>query len=91
MGRSTKGDYKMVQYYSLNGNRGYNQNCVTGDEDHLYDRLKESIAKAGKIDIIVAFLMESGVRLLEEDLQKAVASGAVLRILCGNYLNITQP
>jgi HKD family nuclease len=35
--------------------------------------------------------MESGVRLLVEDLKEAVASGAVLRILCGNYLNITQP
>lgn len=81
----------MVEYSSFNKDKSYNQNCVTGDKDYLYDRLKESIAKARKIDIIVAFLMESGVRLLEEDLQKAVASGAVLRILCGNYLNITQP
>jgi len=81
----------MVQYSSLNKNMGYNRNCVTGDQDHLYDRLKESIGKAAKIDIIVAFLMESGVRLLAEDLKEAVDKGTILRILCGNYLNITQP
>lgn len=81
----------MVQYSFLNNNRDYNRNCVTGDQDHLYDRLKESIGKAKKIDIIVAFLMESGVRLLVEDLKEAVEKGTVLRILCGNYLNITQP
>ncbi|OPX45946.1 NgoFVII restriction endonuclease [Ruminiclostridium hungatei] len=78
----------MVEYSSLHS---YNKNCVTGDSDHLYKRLKESILKANKIDIIVAFLMESGVRLLEEDFKEAVDKGTVLRILCGNYLNITQP
>ena len=77
----------MVQYSSSDNNI----NCVTGDRDHLYDRLKKSIRKARKIDIIVAFLMESGVRLLVEDFKEAVDKGAVLRILCGNYLNITQP
>ncbi len=78
----------MVQY---SRDRGYNYNCMSGDQDHLYDRLKESIVKARKIDIIVAFLMESGVRLLVKDLKEAVDKGTVLRILCGNYLNITQP
>ena len=81
----------MVLYSSLNDDIGYNRNCVTGDSDHLYKRLKESISKAKKIDIIVAFLMESGVRLLADDFKEAVDNGAVLRMLCGNYLNITQP
>jgi len=81
----------MVEYSSLYNDNCYNRNCVTGDRDHLYNHLKESISKAKKIDIIVAFLMESGVRLLEEDFREAVDKGAALRILCGNYLNITQP
>ena len=81
----------MMQYSSLYNDSGYNKNCVTGDCDHLYNRLKELILKANKIDIIVAFLMESGVRLLEEDFKEAVDRGTALRILCGNYLNITQP
>lgn len=78
----------MVQYSSL---YGINPNCVTGDQDHLYVRLREAIRKARRIDIIVAFLMESGVRLLENDFKEAIEQGAALRILCGNYLNITQP
>jgi superfamily II DNA or RNA helicase/HKD family nuclease len=81
----------MVQNSSLFKGKSYINNCVTGDEDHLYDRLKKSIAKARRIDIIVAFLMESGVRLLVEDLKDAVYRGAIIRILSGNYLNITQP
>lgn len=74
-------------YYDSNKNK----NCITGDSDHLYERLKKAIICAKKIDIIVAFLMESGVRLLVEDLGDAIKNGATLRILCGNYLNITQP
>lgn len=66
-------------------------NCVTGDKDHLYVRLHEAISRAKKIDIIVAFLMESGVRLLTEDLHEAANNGTSIRLLCGNYLNITQP
>jgi len=81
----------MVEYLSTDKINSYNQNCVTGDKDHLYDRIKDLIKKARKIDIIVAFLMESGVRLIIDDLKQAVERDASLRILCGNYLNITQP
>jgi HKD family nuclease len=81
----------MVQYTSFFQEDSQNPNCVTGDEDHLYDRLKLSITRAKKIKIIVAFLMESGVRLLINDLKEAVDRGTDIRILCGNYLNITQP
>ncbi len=82
----------MVELYSsLYLHSGYNGNCVTGDRDHLYTRLQNSIRKANRIDILVAFLMESGVRLLVEDLKEAVNKGAALRILCGDYLRITQP
>jgi HKD family nuclease len=81
----------MVEYSFLFNSDRYSKNCITGDRDYLYNRLKESISKAKKIDIIVAFLMESGVRLLVEDFKEAVDRGSALRILCGNYLNITQP
>lgn len=57
----------------------------------LYYQLKMSIKKAEKIDIIVSFLMESGVRMILQDLKKALARGAKIRILTGNYLGITQP
>lgn len=69
-------------------------NVMTGDKDRqkqLYFQLKNSIDKAKRIDIIVSFLMESGVRLLLKDLRKAVDKNVPIRILTGNYLNITQP
>ena len=66
-------------------------NAITGDTDHLYKRLKNSMERADKIDIIVSFLMESGVRLILSDLKTAQQRGSSIRILTGNYLHITQP
>ncbi|AGY77760.1 DEAD/DEAH box helicase family protein [Clostridium autoethanogenum] len=68
-----------------------NPNCITGDTNYLLPRLKESFKKAVSIDIIVAFLMESGVKLLKEELKEVVNKNIPIRILTGNYLNITQP
>ena len=67
------------------------QNAITGGSRFLYYQLKMSIISANKIDIIVSFLMESGVRLILDDLKNALSSGAKIRILTGNYLGITQP
>ena len=67
---------------------------MTGDRDKsrfLYYQLKTSMARARKIDIIVSFLMESGVRMILKDLKAALERGAQVRILTGNYLGITQP
>ena len=67
---------------------------MTGDRNRrmqLYYQLVQSIAGAKSIDIIVSFLMESGVKMLLKDLQGALDRGVSLRILTGNYLGITQP
>ena len=67
---------------------------MTGDKNRnrfLYYQLKRSMLNANKIDIIVSFLMESGVRMLLKDLKAALERGAEVRILTGNYLGITQP
>ena len=66
-------------------------NAITGDSNHLYKQLKNSMERADRIDIIVSFLMESGVKLILPDLKEAQKRGAVIRILTGNYLQITQP
>lgn len=69
-------------------------NVMTGDRDrsrYLYYQLKMSMAKAKQIDIIVSFLMESGVRMLLNDMKRALERGVKIRILTGNYLGITQP
>lgn len=67
---------------------------MTGDRNQsrfLYYQLKMSMMKAKQIDIIVSFLMESGVRMLLSDIRSAIDQGAGVRILTGNYLGITQP
>lgn len=58
---------------------------------HLYYQLSMSIRTAKRIDIIVSFLMESGVHMILEDLKTALEQGAKIRLLTGNYLGITQP
>lgn len=67
---------------------------MTGDRNRkrfLYYQLKMSMREAARIDIIVSFLMESGVRMILKDLQAALDRGVQIRILTGNYLGITQP
>ena len=69
-----------------------NRNCILGgDGDFLVYKLREAFKKAKKVDIIVAFLMESGVKLLKKDIEEAVKNNCQIRILTGNYLGITQP
>ena len=68
--------------------------AITGGENKnrfLLYQLKYSMMNADRIDIIVSFLMESGVRMLLKDLQRALERGTRIRILTGNYLGITQP
>ena len=64
------------------------QNIFTGNNTDFYNEIKNSIENAEKIDIIVSFLMESGVKLIFNELEN---SNAEIRILTSNYLNITQP
>ena len=68
-----------------------NLNCITGHNDHLYKHIQQSIHTATSIDIIVSFLMESGVKLIQKDLEAIKDKNIPIRILTGNYLNITQP
>ncbi len=81
-------------YISVDNTVIQTTDVMTGDRNRnrfLYYQLKISIMKAQKIDIIVSFLMESGVRMILKDLKAALDRGVQIRILTGNYLGITQP
>lgn len=68
--------------------------ALTGGKNNqrfLLYHLQRCIETSEYIDIVVSFLMESGVKMLIKDLQKALARGVKIRILTGNYLGITQP
>lgn len=72
----------------------YSTDAMTGGADkrmYLYYQLADSIKKADSVDIIVSFLMESGVKMLLGELDNALKRGSKIRILTGNYLGITQP
>ena len=72
----------------------YSTDVMTGDKDkrmYLYYQLVGSLKKAVSVDIIVSFLMESGVKMLLGELDNVLKRGARIRILTGNYLGITQP
>lgn len=59
---------------------------MTGDRNKnrfLLYQLKLSMAQAKQIDIIVSFLMESGVRMLLKDLKAALDRGAGFVFLLG--------
>ena len=69
-------------------------NVTTGGDNesrHLYYQLRMGMSKAKSVDLIVSFLMESGVSLILDDLKDILDRGGRVRILTGNYLGITQP
>ena len=62
----------------------YSTDVMTGGSDrrmYLYYQLIGSLKKADSVDIIVSFLMESGVKMLISDLENALKRGAKIRIL----------
>ena len=63
-----------TEYIELNDLVIESTDVMTGDRDQsrfLYYQLKMSMAKAKQIDIIVSFLMESGVRMILSDIKSA--------------------
>ena len=63
----------------------------TGRDRQLLFQLIACMRRAQRIDFIVSFLMESGVKELISGLEEAADRGVRIRILTGNYLGITQP
>lgn len=64
---------------------------ISGGEDTLHAHLRPWIDQAQTVDLTVSFLMVSGVRLILPHLQDLLARGGRLRLLTGDYLDVTQP
>ncbi|MBE1555506.1 DEAD/DEAH box helicase family protein [Sporosarcina limicola] len=58
---------------------------------NLIDTISELTRTADTVYWMTAFAMQSGVRLVLPHLQEAIARGAEVKILVGDYLFITQP
>jgi len=66
-------------------------NATTGRNDPLQPYLEEAIRRADRIRFIVAFVMESGVKLLVPHLKQAADRGVPIQLLTGLYLSVTEP
>ena len=66
-------------------------NAIVGIDNYLIDQLNSAFSKGERIRINVAFLMESGVKLIGSELKKAARRGAKIQVLTGSYMKITEP
>ena len=67
------------------------QHLVTGGNDYFLPKLISDINSAKKIDITVSFIRQSGLRLILDALIDALERCVEMRILTGDYLNVTEP
>lgn len=75
-----KGNYKVARPAPL----------ARGGDDPFHAHLRPLFASATQIDILAAFVQDSGITLIEQELVSAVEREASVRILCSDYLHITQ-
>ncbi len=66
---------------------------VTGGDDHFLPHLSEAFTRATHVDLAVAFIKTTGLRLLLPDLESMLGTGKPqrVRILTSDYLDITDP
>jgi HKD family nuclease len=65
---------------------------VRGDEtDPLIAHLRRDLVDATQVDLAVAFVMRSGLALIEEYLRDTLQRGKAVRILTGDYGDVTDP
>ena len=64
---------------------------ATGPDRPLWPRLAERLPGATEIDLLASFVQVSGLDIVRESLFSALAAGARVRLLVGDYLGITSP
>ena len=68
---------------------------ITGrNQNYLLHEIRHALKSATSIEIAVSFIRNSGLDLIIEDIQDAVASSSrqvKLSILTSDYMNITEP
>jgi superfamily II DNA or RNA helicase/diadenosine tetraphosphate (Ap4A) HIT family hydrolase/SOS-response transcriptional repressor LexA len=64
---------------------------TTGPDRPLWPRLADRLPGASEIDLLASFVQTSGLDLVGKSLFRAIAAGAKVRVLVGDYLGITSP
>lgn len=65
--------------------------CVGHPDDPFLERLLAELPAARAVDIVAAFAQAGGLDVLEAPLVAAMACGASVRVLVGDYLGVTDP
>lgn len=63
----------------------------TGSDGTLLRALRQELATCRRARLAVAFVMTSGVDLLDADLRRALLRGAHFQLLTTDYLDVTEP
>ena len=63
---------------------------TTGPDRPLWPRLADRLPGATEIDLLASFVQPSGLDLVRKSLFNALAAGAKVRLLAGDYLGITS-
>ena len=69
----------------------HQRSLIAGGEDALLHHLIPHIDRAHRVDAAISFVMDSGVRLLAPHLRDLLGRGGVLRLITGDYLDVTDP
>jgi superfamily II DNA or RNA helicase/HKD family nuclease len=64
---------------------------IHGDDDPLLPHLAASFPRAQLVCVAVAFVLDQGVDLIRPFLVDLLASGGELRLLTGDYFDVTEP
>ncbi|MCL7464881.1 DUF3427 domain-containing protein, partial [Phaeovulum sp. NW3] len=64
---------------------------ATGADDPLLPLIAKSIDDAERVDLAIAFAMASGVQLIEPWFRDLLDRGGRLRIVVGDYMDVTEP
>ncbi len=69
----------------------HHEALIRGADDPLLPHLLAHLDRAVSVDMCVAFVQLSGVRLVEAHIRDLLVRGGRLRVLTGDYLDITDP
>jgi superfamily II DNA or RNA helicase len=73
------------------GTLPHDRALVAGEADPLLAHLELHLEEATRVDMAVAFILASGLDILAPRLEDFLNRGGTLRILAGDYLNVTEP
>lgn len=80
-----------ANYLSAQSHPAHARCLVTGENDPLFPHIALQMASAKQVDIVVSFVLRSGVDRVFAHLFDLLQRGGRVRVLTGDYLGITEP